>query len=236
MLMFIDRLEQPSGECTGRIFHGEIRLEDTFNFIFKCRAEEWLQAEGYLRKRRRQRGAPELAEEPEEEPPLKPEPMEEVIHFDEVPMGGAGPISTAGSPPRPRSPTPLSYGDEELVAQPGMMTHSAPQLARQEPPDAEPKFETLERPRKIPRHSGNFTFTVDGENRSVVIGAHSVHQPPTEVPGSGSKVKVEEEKMAEGGSVPKVKEELKVCHSEPDSDVPSVDLRSRRKKRSWNSK
>jgi hypothetical protein len=225
MLMFINRLEEPSGECTGRIFHGEIQLEDAFMFAFKCRAEEWLQAEGYIRKRRRQRGDPELVEEPEVEPPPKPEPVEEVIHFDEVPIGGAGAISTAGSPPQPRSPTPLSYGDEEPVAQPGMVTHSAPQLAGH----------TEFRPRKIPRRSGNFTFTADGENRSVVIGTHSVHQPPIEVPGSGSKVKVEEVKMEEGGSVPKVKEELKVCHSNSDT-VPSVDLCPRRKKRSWNSK
>jgi hypothetical protein len=236
VFILINRSEESLEEYTWESFwvDADALYEDTLTFTFKCRAEGWLRAEGYIRKRRRQRGEPEL-EELEVEPPPKPEPMEEVIHVNEVPTDGAKVISTAGSPPQPRSPTPLIYGNEEPAAQPGMATHSALQLARQEQTHTEPRFVTLKRPQKIPRHSGNFTFTVDGENRSVIIEAHSVHQPPAEVPGSGSKVKVEEVKMEEGGSVPKVKEELKVCHSNSDT-VPSVDLCSRRKKQDWNSK
>ena len=48
-------------------------------FVFECRSEEWLEAEGLIRKRRHQRGEPEPVEGQETKPLQKPEPLEEVI-------------------------------------------------------------------------------------------------------------------------------------------------------------
>jgi len=202
MFILFNRLKESSEECAYPVFFST-PTEDSLAFEFQCRAEEWLQAEGIMRKRRRQRGEQELVEDLGVSPLPKPEPVEEALPANEVLMGGAETLSTTRSPPRPRSPTPLSYADEELAAQRG----------------------ELQRPRKIPRRSlRNFTIATNGETQSTVTGVHSIHQAPAEG-GPGPKVKVEKDGLlsnvnaGEGDSMPKIKEEmgevklneLKVC-------------------------
>lgn len=77
--MSINRSEETSRKCTDPVFWGNSPYDDALAFVFKCRAEEWLQAEGLVRKRRRQRGEQELVEDLEVGPLPKPEPVEETI-------------------------------------------------------------------------------------------------------------------------------------------------------------
>lgn len=236
-LTLADRLGEPSEECTQPIFVGDLAYEDALKFVFQCRAEEWLQAEGYIRKRRRQGGDPGPVEDPRVEPFPKPEPVEEAIHVNEIVMDGLEAIPAAGSPPRSRPPI---YADEGPVAQPRETTHSALRPTGQEETRAEPDFITLERPRKIAKRSGNSMFTISDENASTVIGVHSVHQHSVEESGSRPMVKLEEKvkvevKMEEGGAIPKVKEELEVCYSGLDA-IPPVNFYPRLQKKSWRNK
>ena len=181
--------------------------------MFQCRTEAWLQAEGIIRKRRRQRG--EL-EDSETLPLPKPEPAEERVPADE-PMGGAEVI---GSSPQPRSLTPLSYADEEQAVQDTReMTHSTSEPTGQEQQPALSGFLILERPRKI-RRLRNFTFTTDGETRKTTsTGTGSGYKPLAEG-GSESKVKVEgdsqvaEVEIEEGRSVLGIKEVGGIKHEE----------------------
>lgn len=201
----INRSES-SGECTEPTFWCEpLSYEDVLTFVFHCRSEDWLQAEGFIRKRRRQRGEPEPAEDSEVEPLPKPEPVEEAVNTNDIPMGGGEVIFTAGSPSQPRSPTPLSYSDEKPVIQPGKKARSStlrPTGQEQLRPSLS-DFVILERPQKIPRHSGNFTITTDAnKTQPMVIKTHSISKPHILEGGSGSKTKIEE-----GGSVPNVKAE-----------------------------
>ncbi|KAF9650339.1 hypothetical protein BDM02DRAFT_1453518 [Thelephora ganbajun] len=165
-----------------------------------------------MRKQRRQMGDPEPVEDSGVSPPPKPEPVEELLN--ELPTSRAEAISTPGPPPRPRSSTPLSYTEEEPAAQHGKETHLTSRSTGQGKRCTTSDSTTPERPQKIPRRSGNFTFTTDGETcKSMATGARSIHQSPVD-DSSGSKAKVEEDglvskvKVEEDGSVPKIKEEV----------------------------
>lgn len=205
--MFINRAEESLEECTEPVFlavtEDDDDDKDTLRFVFKCRADEWLQAEGLIRKSRRQRGKPEQAEDQEMKPLPKPEPLEEVVPTGEVLAGGMGVSSPAGPPPQPRSSTPLSYADEPIVRR-GEKAHPTPQPTEQGQPQGN-LFDSiaLERPRKFPRRSGAFTSTIGGESQSVITSMHSIQRSPAEGAGSGPGVKGEE-----GGSVPGLKEEV----------------------------
>lgn len=154
MFTLINRQES-SGDCGGELFLSGALEGDILMFAFRCRAEDWFQAEGLIRKRRRQRGELESAEDSEVEPLPKPEPMEDVIPNSEVLVGATEVMSAAGSPPQLRSPMPLSYADEPGV-QHGEKAHPALRPIEGEEPQAPPSdSNTLERPRKIPRRSGN---------------------------------------------------------------------------------
>lgn len=92
-LMLINRSEAYAEECTEQIFFG--RSLDALAFIFMCRSEEWLQAEGIARKPRRKGRA-----EPAEDSTLpKPEPIEEVTPIRDI-TGGNKPA--VGSKERTR--------------------------------------------------------------------------------------------------------------------------------------
>ena len=181
MLTPFNSLKESSEECTEPVFLNEIQRDGSVVFVFKCRSEEWLQAKGIIRKRRRRRGDPEPVEDLDGSPPPKPEPVEEKVPTNIVPTGGAE--VAPNTRPSPRSPTPLSYADEEEAAERGEMTHITSQPTAPTLSD----FVTLERPQKIPRRSGGFTSTID--------------RSPTEG-SSRPKMKVEED-----GLVPKVKVE-----------------------------
>lgn len=152
VLMLFNSLGEPSEECTESTFICITPDKDALEFVFRCRGEEWLQAKGLIRPPRRKRGEPEPVENLDVAPLPKPEPMEEVIPANEVQVA-----STAGSLPQPSpltSLTPLSYIDEE----------------------EEHDSMTPEQPQKIPRHSGNFTFTTEGETHHLMITRiHSLH-------------------------------------------------------------
>jgi len=225
-LIFTNRVEESPEECTEPMFWSVASEKDFLLFIFKCRADEWLQAEGLIRKRRRQGGEPEPAEDQETKP--KPEPLVEVIPTGEVLAGG---MSTAESPPRPQTQTPLSSTDEPGVKR-GDKAHPISQPKEQEQASTSDST-TLERPRKIPRRSGNSTATNVSKTRPAVTATRSIQRSPAEGAGLGSKVKAEEDglpdvkmeegvlpdvkteegglpnvKMEEGGSVPKIKKEV----------------------------
>jgi len=212
--MFINRLEGFSEECTGAYFCGDESEGETINFVFKCRAEGWLQAEGLIRKRRRRSGELEPEGDLGVEPLPKPEPAEEEIHANEFPTSGVRAIPTAGSPNHPHSPTPPNYAGEEPRIRPGEKAPRTPQQTWQEelqPPPSDSV--TPERPRKIPRRSGNFAFTIDGEAQPVTIAAYSVHRPSAEG-GSGSGMKTEDGgltnvKLEEVNSAKGLKEEVR---------------------------
>jgi len=203
MFTLPNRTKKSPKECSVQVLHsfGGMSRGSGLPFVFKCRAEEWLRAEGIILKRRRQGGKPELVED-SVSPLPKPEPEEAVVPADGALMGGVE-VPSTGSPPQPQSPTPLSYADEEPAAQHGERTHPTLQSTGQEEQQSTPSdFVILERPQKIPRRSGNFTFTVNGETRrSTTAVVRSIHQPPTEG-CSGSNVKVED------SLVPKIKEEV----------------------------
>jgi len=206
----LNRLKESSEECTESVFWSVSPAEDALVFVFACRAEEWLRAEGIIHKRRRQRGKQEPAEDPEVKSLPKPDPAEEV-----APTGGAETLSTTAFPPQPQSPTPLSYADEEPAAQHGGMAlpTSQPTGQEEQQPTQSVFIPELQRPRKIPRRSlRNFTFTADDETKPTVTGAHSIHQAPAEG-GPGPKIKIEEDGLvskfnAEGDPTPKIKEEM----------------------------
>ena len=184
MLMLVNRLEESSEECTEPMFLG-VPNGDVLKFIFQCRAEEWLQAEGFISRRRRQRGDPGPVEDSEVKPLPKPEPVEEAVNTNDAPMGGVEAMFT-GSPLQSRPPTPLSYINEDPVVQQGEKAHPTSQ------------------PTGVQSTSSKIQLSV--------VWAHSAHQSPVEG-SSRSKVKVEEEDLkpnvkVEGGfSVPKIKEE-----------------------------
>jgi len=147
VLMLFNSLGESSEECMEPVFF--CTASDVLVFVFQCRGEEWLRAKGLMRPLRRKRGEPEPVRGLEVAPLPKPEPMEEVIPANEVQVA-----STAESLPQPLPLTPLDYIDE------GQEDGSI----------------TLERPQKIPRHSGNFTFTTEGEiHHSMVTRMHSLH-------------------------------------------------------------
>ena len=264
VFILFNRLKGSPKICKETVFTcTDLEDEDTLSFVFQCRSEEWLRAEGIVRKRRRRREKPKPAEDSEGSPLPKSEPVEEVVPADGVPAGGVEMIPTTRSPPRLLSMTPLSYADEESLTQHGERADHTlyPTLT---PPD----FVTLEPPRKISKRSGNFTFTINGETRSMTTEARSVRQTPAEG-GSGSNVQVEggglmSDVGAEGGLVPKtvskikeevgdvkeevgrVKEEvgevkfselkeLKVCVDDLNA-VSSANFRPRKRRRGWRSK
>ena len=192
----------------------------------------------------------------------KPEPVEEAVYADDALMGGVEVSSTTGPLPSPRSPTPLSYADDKPVVQGGKETRPTPRATGQEQPrPAPPNSIVLERPRKVPRRSGNLRFTIKDETQLAAIGTHSIHdRSHVQEDYSGSKVKVEEGssvpkvkkeegnsaqkiKKEEGSSAQKIKEEvgvnkfsdLKVCRFSLNA-VPSINSCTRRRKKSWKSR
>lgn len=190
----------------------ELRGED-LSFVFLCRSEELLRAEGIMGKRRRQRGEPELVEILEVSPSPKPEPVDEIVPPDEVPADREEVISIASSTPRSRCSTQLSYADEEQAVQDtGETMHPTSQpIHREKRQSTPPDFITLERPPKIPRLSGNSTFAINGGTcESVPIGLRSSRQAPAEG-GPRSNVKVEGDLVVkvkvEGDLVVEVKKE-----------------------------
>lgn len=218
MFNLFNSLKKTSGldgyEEPGATFDYEPLGEDGPEFVFKCRSEEWLQTEGITRKPRRRRGDPEPVEVLDSSPPPKSEPVEETVPTNVVPTGGVEVAPTTR--PSPRSPTPLSYADEEEAAEREEMTHTTLQ----------PETQEEERPRKIPRRSGNFTFAVGEETRRLTIArTYSLHQSPTEgsprpkmrVEGDGLVPRVKVERSSAQGANEEVKveveefKELKVC-------------------------
>lgn len=149
VLILFNSLGESSEECMEPVFFCTASNEDTLTFVFRCRGEEWLRAKGIMPPLRQKRGKPGSVESLEVAPLPKPEPMEDVIPANEVQVA-----STSGSLPQPLSPTPLDYIDG------GQEDDSI----------------TLGQLQKIPRHSGNFTFTTEGEtHHSMVARIHSLH-------------------------------------------------------------
>jgi len=134
------------------------------------------------------------------EPLPQPEPTEEVVYTNEPPTGGMKTTSADG--PQPRSLTPLSYVGEEPVVRPGEKVPHTSQPTGQGQPQPPSDLTTVERPQKVPRRSGNFTFIIDGETQPTTVAARPVHWLPTEEDG------LPDVKIEEGGSVPKLKEEV----------------------------
>ena len=229
MFILCDSLKESEEECMGPVFYCTAPDEDALLFGFMCRTEEWLRAEGIVRKRRRQRGEPEPVEDLEPPPPPKPEPVEEVVPANEV-LGRVN--SEASPPPKPEPVREVVPANEVPMggAEVTSITQPTPHPRGQE--NRRPTLSnstTLERPRKISRRSGNFTFTTDGEtHESTPTGTGSSHQPPAEG-GSESKVKVEDSHTAKvkieeshsvlgigeigGVKLEELKELLKVCAS-----------------------
>jgi len=212
VLTWIDRLKGSLEEWTQPFIRGD-RLEDkALWFVFKCRGEDWLRAEGLIRKHRHQRGELELVEDLEVEPLPKPELTEEEIYANGFSTDGVGGVSNTGSS-QSQSPTPPSYIGKELGVWPG---EKAPRISqplgeeRLQPPPSDSI--TSERPRKVPRHSRNSMLAIDGEARQATTTVHSVHQSSVE-DGSRSGVKTEGSglpnmKIEEAGSAQGLKEEV----------------------------
>jgi len=62
VFILFNSLKKSSEKCTGSVFFCEELEEHPLVFMFQCRGEEWLQAEGVMRKPRRKRGELEPAE------------------------------------------------------------------------------------------------------------------------------------------------------------------------------
>ena len=202
----MSRSKTSGKRCLGEVFFGH--AEDPLSFVFLCRSEEWLQAKGIMRKRRR-RGGAEPAEDLELSPPPKSEPVEEVAPGRDIVVGN--------------EPADQGEGRTHPVLWP---------TEQEQKPTPVGAVTPLERPRKLPRHSERSTFA-----SSIVTGAPKKDSPgpkvkverdsllPTvkaERDGLSSTVKVERDsllptvKVEEVSSVPKVKEEAaEVMVNEP---------------------
>lgn len=184
------------------MFFGAAPYEDALSFTFICRAEEWLQAKGIIRKRRR-RGEVQPPEDLEVPPLPKSEPLEEEVPNLRIAQGGEV-LSVTPPRPRPRSPTLQSYAGDEPAVQSKGGTRPVVRPAGQEDQKPTPADETttLKRPRKIPRHSENITLATSTATRTA----------EKDTPRSKGKVEwdslVPKVKLEEGSSVPKVKEEV----------------------------
>src|SRR5579872_6297147 len=117
LLIFSSRLKKSSEKCTDPVLwshYDSEGSEGSLSFVFQCRSEAWLQAEGIMRKRRRRRGDPEPVEDLEVPYLPKREPEEEVVPANRVSSDGPEIIATAGLLPRSLSRRSLSYTDDEL--------------------------------------------------------------------------------------------------------------------------
>ena len=97
-------LKESSEECTEPVFFCNAPEKDAIVFVFRCRGEEWLRAEGLMRQRRRKRGEPEP--DLKVTPLPKPEPTEEAVPANEVLTGGAEVM-------RRRTPRPTGQGESD---------------------------------------------------------------------------------------------------------------------------
>lgn len=173
-LTLSNRLKELSTECTELVFWTTTLDEDGLCFVFECRSGNWLQAEGIIRKRRRRGGDPESADDSEVLLPPKPEPSEEVVPANQKP----GAQNKRGAQPTARR-------------------------TGQEPRSTSSDSAILERPRKIPKRSGNSTPTPNCETDGPAA-ARGPSVPQSTARGSSkSKIKVEED-----DPTPEVKEEI----------------------------